>query len=220
MPRKYARNPKRRRYPKRRRAKRKPYTTKVKTVGPLPPRIITKLRYSATFTSGLVLYDSQFRLNSLFDPDYTGAGHQPYGFDSYASIYSKYRVFACKYRIKAVTSNATPCQITVVTNNSQTAFSNPSLAAESPRSVSQLLGLGIPKVIKANSYLPAVVGASKTQYKSDDRYSSDVGSSPTEHINLHIITSDMAGATTNNVSYTVELCYCVEFYDPYVLAQS
>lgn len=33
-----------------------------------------------------------FRCNSLFDPDFTGTGHQPHGFDSLALKYGGYRV--------------------------------------------------------------------------------------------------------------------------------
>ncbi len=33
-----------------------------------------------------------FRLNSLYDPDLTGTGHQPYGFDQFAALYSRYKV--------------------------------------------------------------------------------------------------------------------------------
>lgn len=33
-----------------------------------------------------------WRVNNLYDPNYTGAGHQPMYFDNYAAIYSKYRV--------------------------------------------------------------------------------------------------------------------------------
>lgn len=33
-----------------------------------------------------------YRLNSLFDPDLTGGGTQPYGFDTLATIYKQYKV--------------------------------------------------------------------------------------------------------------------------------
>ena len=36
--------------------------------------------------------DNKMRLNSCFDPDESGAGHQPYGFDQFAAVYKQYRV--------------------------------------------------------------------------------------------------------------------------------
>lgn len=37
-----------------------------------------------------------FRMNSVFDPDYTYTGHQPRGFDQMALLFGKYVVHACK----------------------------------------------------------------------------------------------------------------------------
>lgn len=42
----------------------------------------------------------QFRINSLFDPDYTGIGHQPMYHDNYTFIYQKYRVISAKIIVK------------------------------------------------------------------------------------------------------------------------
>lgn len=41
-----------------------------------------------------------FRTNSIFDPDFTGTGHQPLGRDLWASMYDYYCVLACHYQIK------------------------------------------------------------------------------------------------------------------------
>ena len=35
-------------------------------------------------------------MNSLFDPDFTGTGHQPYYFDQFATIYQRYTVIGSK----------------------------------------------------------------------------------------------------------------------------
>lgn len=35
------------------------------------------------------------RMNSIFDPDYTGVGHQPLGHDQWATYYDKYQVESC-----------------------------------------------------------------------------------------------------------------------------
>lgn len=55
-----------------------------------------------------------FRMNSIYDPDYTGVGHQPLGRDLWASMYDYYAVIECHYEVhiynaadNTVTSTAT-----------------------------------------------------------------------------------------------------------------
>jgi len=43
-----------------------------------------------------------FRSNSLQDPDQTGTGHQPMFFDTYAGVYSKYRVTYAKITVRVI----------------------------------------------------------------------------------------------------------------------
>jgi len=47
-----------------------------------------------------------FRLNSIFDPDATGAGGQPAGYDQYTQMYLSYRVRAVDIELRAVNSCA------------------------------------------------------------------------------------------------------------------
>lgn len=46
--------------------------------------------------------DNIFRCNSLYDPDYTGAGHQPYGFDQIMDMYEHFTVIASKITVNIV----------------------------------------------------------------------------------------------------------------------
>lgn len=55
-----------------------------------------------------------FRGNSLFDPDYTSTGHQPYGFDQYASLYANYYVAGSKIKITPQDTVGAPTMITVL----------------------------------------------------------------------------------------------------------
>lgn len=67
----------------------------------LPEKIFIKYRYcdylSFSGTNDAYVY----RCNSLYDPDYTGGGHQPRNFDQMSSIYAKYSVNAFKFKIIA-----------------------------------------------------------------------------------------------------------------------
>lgn len=47
---------------------------------------------TAPATTGALGAVQSFSLSNLFDPDITGAGHQPYGRDQMASIYHRYKV--------------------------------------------------------------------------------------------------------------------------------
>jgi len=65
--------------------------------GPFPPEIFTKHRYSenvtlTTGTGGIYGTLQTYRLNSLYDPNLSGTGHQPYGFDEVVNIYGRYCV--------------------------------------------------------------------------------------------------------------------------------
>jgi len=47
-----------------------------------------------------------FRAGSIFDPNYTGTGAQPYGHDTYQSIYNHYRVIKSVCKVTNTTAGA------------------------------------------------------------------------------------------------------------------
>ncbi len=60
---------------------------------------IVKMRYVEEFQldPGLGTVASYiFRANGLYDPNYTGAGHQPYGFDQWMTYYNQFTVLGSK----------------------------------------------------------------------------------------------------------------------------
>lgn len=63
---------------------------------PFPAKAMARLRYSTVvslvISQGGTPASHLFRCNSIFDPDYTGVGHQPYGHDTYQTIYNHYNV--------------------------------------------------------------------------------------------------------------------------------
>jgi len=63
-----------------------------KALQPIPQRYIATMKYSQTFLLSDVSPGWTFNLNSIFDPDRTGTGHQPYGHDTFQTLYNRYRV--------------------------------------------------------------------------------------------------------------------------------
>lgn len=62
---------------------------------PFPYKMHAVLRYSEVVSinpSTGIPGHYLFRANGIFDPNYTGTGHQPYGHDQYAAIYNHYQV--------------------------------------------------------------------------------------------------------------------------------
>jgi len=114
MPRKYTRRarkaPARKRAPYRRRAKygRKKYAIQ-RTL--FPPFARTRLKYCMQMTvtqavSG-VAQTYYFRANSIFDPDLTGGGHQPYLHDEWALAYDHYKVVSSMIKIDVFPAGTT-----------------------------------------------------------------------------------------------------------------
>lgn len=192
---------------------------------PIPQRYIAKLKYCETYAPGNASGQSPWRLNlnSLFDPNRTGIGHQPYGHDTFATLYNRYRVIACSYVVSAFSTNGTTIQIAAIPANEE--FVGPSISdyRENPRCKFAVQTPGSPlKVIKGKVYLPSLTGRTKAQYMADDRYQAQFGASPSELMILNLNTQafDETLLTTTGTIFQVTLNYHVEMFDPKNLAQS
>ena len=68
--------------------------------------VVVKLPYIDTFTTFQAQSASttgsvyQYKVNSMWDPDLTGTGHQPLGRDTWSSIYNYYKVLECNITVE------------------------------------------------------------------------------------------------------------------------
>lgn len=186
---------------------------------PIPQRYICKMKYAEDVqTDGLTgMY--RFNLNSIFDPNRTGTGHQPYAFDTLASLYNRYRVIACGWRITAPSITAIR-QLGTIAANEALSFATFAELKENPRAkyVTQMSG-GNAIVVSGKSYLPSLVGRTKAQYMADDRYQADTTTSPAELAILNVLVGSSLGVPIAS-DLNVLLEYTVEFFDVKPLAQS
>lgn len=102
----------RRTYTKKRRTYRKNYRKPTSIPLSIQPKYrLGRLRYTEQFnlnaTAGTIAYND-LCANGLYDPNLTGVGHQPYGFDQIMTLYNHYVVLGsritCQFLIDTATS--------------------------------------------------------------------------------------------------------------------
>lgn len=198
---------------------------------PFPTSLRRKLRYCdlyqlATGAAGIYGAEQRLRLNGVFDPDYTGTGHQPYGYDQFNTIYSKVRVDACEYKISFTTPGGAAdilCASSIAGDTSASLASlAPARPLEWPNATHGHLSSAGQRVcvLKGKAEIHKLLGVTKTKYVADDTYASAVGASPSQLCLLSIATASYSGQGSEAVSVLVEVEYEVVFYERVVQSQS
>lgn len=191
--------------------------------GPIPASVITKLRYTDYVISSGATLGHVWNINSIYDPDRTGIGHQPYGHDTYETLYNRYRVISFSYDITFTnlnTANNSAYLASIYLSNTGSAASSHSLIIESPNVQTKVVQ-GQTR-FKGTIYPNKVTGVELAKYKSDDLYAGVFGASPPEIITLQTLHSQLSYAVTpaNTVTTNVVFVYEVEMFDPKELSQS
>jgi len=191
-----------------------------KSLGPFARRTTRTLRYVQNI--GLVVTSGFgnhcFRTNSLFDPDRTGVGHQPMGFDQLMGLYFHYRV-------RKSTIKATPLTNFAANDTAILCLTvNPSSVADT--SILTACERQGAKFMVASSQENMRRGAmhkwdAKDYFSnpSADSLAGQVGTNPAEESFYQIYWQDY-----NLVSFTmellVEMTFDVEFFEPVGFAAS
>lgn len=217
-----AKQVRRKRYYKRKAARKGNMGLVNRALAPIPQRYITQLKYVSTFNTSAISPTWNWNLNSLFDPDRAGVGHQPYGYDQLAALYNRYRVISTSYVITGHSADGVPVPIRIIAipNNGNLLLTTGDAAMENPRAkfVNQMPGGTIAK-LTGKVYMPSLFGRTRAQYMADDRYQSQVNASPAELAILSVLASDfLNNPAVARLSITFK--FTVEFFDVETLPQS
>ena len=121
-----------RRKPRRRRRRKSPTVVNLMP-GPrnrtLPPMALAKFRYvtEGNIDDALPYNTYQFRMNGLFDSDFSSTGHQPSGFDALMALYKRYRVYKVEAKATFITSSSYPQRVALYGRRDASTYSNPLL---------------------------------------------------------------------------------------------
>ncbi len=215
-------------------ALRAPGWSQITSWDPFPLRYNAKLTYSqwGSYGNGVATTygtENVFRLNSLFDPDLTGVGHQPYGFDQLATLYREYKVMGVTVRIEA----NDPSNDGAIVGALITPQGDPTTLVGA--SINQMhekpwfSGLDINdsgsqrRVLTQYFAMEDLIGCTKLQFDSDSAlYSALTNQNPQTGAFLHVALAEYTGGIPafTVCRITVTLTYHCMFWNRVVLAQS
>lgn len=197
----------------------------ISRTSPIPDRYMTKLHYSQLFTLAYAgaLTKQKFRMNSIYDPDYSGVGHQPMGHDELSVLYNKYRVYGCKYHISISNTDANYQAEVVVQNRPNsvdvTTFTE---AMESPYRQYKIVGAegSGPKHITGYHNVSKVYGVKKSIISTDNTFWANIGADPGAVTFLNIFMQNQSTAIALSCNFRINLVYYVEFFERKILGGS
>jgi len=186
----------------------------------------TRIKYAeqVSVTTGITCQWYSFRLNNVYDPNYTGTGHQPLGFDQWATFYNKYQVTKAAFRIHPVSQTSNTEEIGFHINHSTTTPSGVELAKEKPYGKWILIGdsdVSSQKVLRGYCYPAKILGVSYSKYKIEDNFTGACnGTSNPTGVYLHIGVQNANRTGVDPVLLNVEIIYSTVFYDRVALSMS
>lgn len=162
--------------------------------------------------SGALSSASVYRWTSVFDPDQTATGLQPYNFDQLSAIYAKYVVLGAKafveISVDGGNNSAHPVGI-FSSENSTAASSNHEVLAETPGAASCLISREKPALLELNYSPKRDMGLST----SDDTLQAVTTANPSQNFYLHTFAQNQSASTTT-FYFRVTIQYRVKFMRP------
>jgi len=172
--------------------------------------------------------DYIFSANGCYDPNITGIGHQPYGFDQLMSMYNHYTVVGSRCTLKFASSQSIPMYAGIVLRSDPTPISlTTSELLETPGNKMKLIGYGQSGTSGGPNYMRCNFSTRKFFTKNrgaiieDFALRGDSAGNPLEQAYYHIILQPQYSSDDlNTQGMTVEIEYSVVFTEPKILGQS
>ncbi len=208
-------------------------TKKTKPKDPFPPSMTVDLKYThvRSFGSASLAYIyNAYNFNSAYDPDDSGVGSQPLGYDQWSAFYTRYFINDATIRVTATNVTSNPVIFGIIPQLDNSPQTDIAAVISNPMCVWTLLaplnsGDTTKTLVKSCNmrYLYANPGINDSQ----DDYTGltgnvGTGSSPARNGFFHVFFSTLNGAVigTNAVQYVMNLQQICKFCRRNDIAQS
>jgi len=171
---------------------------------------------------GGVINSYVFSANGLYDPNITGTGHQPIGFDQLMLMYDHYNVIACRARIDFINTDASLNQrVGVYVNDEATVISSPRKIIENGLGKYRTLGKqGSGKGITSMTIGTSIKKFFSSKVLSDDKLRGSETGNPSDQLYLHVWCDNPQGNDPAAVSFTITIEYIAILTEPKKLGLS
>jgi len=191
-----------------------------------PPRVEKRLMYSEV---GLVIAATNpnaqtyfFSANGLFDPNITGTGHQPMGFDQMMLFFEQYTVVSSKCTMQCINSSGAGvyANVGLYLSPDLTQLTIPNRLLECGQiSWKTLKPIGIngsSASLNLDCNIPTYFGRNRNKRAllDDTNLFGTVAANPSEQVYYGLVVFDPTIANNTDVTFTVVLEYQVMFWEP------
>lgn len=171
-----------------------------------------------------VLAGHIFRANSIYDPDETGIGHQPMGFDQWTGLFRHYCVVGAKISIQVKNNSGSisseqPSTVGVyLSDNNSVEYTTANGFIEAKRG--QFRNIQYHKQARMTTNFSAKKFFNITDIKDNEtRLGASITTNPSE-MAYFVIWNQADGTGTTNIAFRVVIDYIVDFMEPKTISQS
>lgn len=150
-----------------------------------------------------------FSCNGMYDPDFTGTGHQPYYFDQLSAIYNHYTVIGAKIKVSVVGAASTTAAFRVsLTQGDDTVITNSTINGQAEQSSGSIVivpsDCGEAQILTNNYSTKKTFGGNAL---SNDNLQGNSGANPTEQTFWIISLQAMDQLASVNIAFDVHIQY-------------
>ncbi len=170
--------------------------------------------------AGGVVAGRIYRANGMFDPEFTGAGHQPRGFDQLMALYDHFVVVKSKITVRfcwAAESDAVvnvPVDVGVCLVNGTTLLlgDNFSYQEDGYSNFKLLTPNESNEIVITNTFNNGFLG--KKTWQGDDELEGSVTADPAEQAFYHIFASPLTTQDAPSIAMSVQIEYTAMLIEP------